>query len=174
MRAFAITWRPSSVVSSLSSVVCRPSSVVRRPLTFHMLGFSSETPQPNELKLGRNQLWKVIYNDCSFCLDPITHMAATVNSSFWLADFWKSSPLKPLGKMNRNLVGSIYGRSSIKIAHFVPIRSQTWPSQVIIFFWLVDLKKIFFSETPGQMNQNLVGNILGRSSMNISYFVSIR
>jgi hypothetical protein len=23
--------------------------------------------------------------------------------------------------MNRNLVGSIYGRSSIKIAHFVPI-----------------------------------------------------
>jgi hypothetical protein len=27
-----------------------------------------------------------------------------------------SSPLKPLGQMNRNLVGSIYGRSSIKIA----------------------------------------------------------
>jgi hypothetical protein len=37
-----------------------------------------------------------------------------------LADFFKSS-LKPLGQMNRNLVGSIYGRSSIKIAHFVPI-----------------------------------------------------
>jgi hypothetical protein len=34
----------------------------------------------------------------------------------------KSSPLKPLGQMNRNLVGSIYGRSSILIAHFVPIR----------------------------------------------------
>jgi hypothetical protein len=28
---------------------------------------------------------------------------------------------KPLGQMNRNLVGSIYGRSSIKIAHFIPI-----------------------------------------------------
>ena len=28
----------------------RPSS---RPLTFHILIFSSETPQPNELKLGR-------------------------------------------------------------------------------------------------------------------------
>jgi hypothetical protein len=26
-----------------------------------------------------------------------------------------------LGQMNRNLVGSIYGMSSIKIAHFVPI-----------------------------------------------------
>jgi hypothetical protein len=32
------------------------------------------------------------------------------------------SPLKPLGQMNRNLVGSILGRSSIKIAHLVPIR----------------------------------------------------
>jgi hypothetical protein len=31
------------------------------------------------------------------------------------------SPLKPLGQMNRNLVGSIYGRSSIKIGHLVPI-----------------------------------------------------
>jgi hypothetical protein len=34
----------------------------------------------------------------------------------------KSSPLKPLCQMNCNLVGSIYGRSSIKIAHFVLIR----------------------------------------------------
>jgi hypothetical protein len=38
-----------------------------------------------------------------------------------LADFKKSSPLKLLGQMNRNLVGSIYGRSSMKIAHFVQI-----------------------------------------------------
>jgi hypothetical protein len=49
-------------------------------------------------------------------------MAATGNSCFWLADFLKSSPLKLLGQMNRNLIESIYGRSSIKIAHFVPIR----------------------------------------------------
>jgi hypothetical protein len=49
-------------------------------------------------------------------------MAATDNSCFWLTDFKKSSPLKPIGQMNQNLVWSIYGRSSIKIAHFVPIR----------------------------------------------------
>jgi hypothetical protein len=48
------------------------------------------------------------------------------------ADFYKSSPLKPLGEMNRNLVGSIYGRSSVKIAHFVPIRQQTWPPQATL------------------------------------------
>jgi hypothetical protein len=34
--------------------------------------------------------------------------------------------------MNRNLVGSIYGRSSIKIAHFVPIRQAV--SEEKIFF----------------------------------------
>jgi hypothetical protein len=41
--------------------------------------------------------------------------------------------LKPLGQMNRNWEGSIYGRSFIQIAHFVPIRSQTWPPQAILF-----------------------------------------
>jgi hypothetical protein len=53
-----------------------PSLGVRRPLTFHILIFSSETPQPN--------------------------------------------------------VESIYGRSSIKIANFVPIHLQTWPPQAIL------------------------------------------
>jgi hypothetical protein len=38
-----------------------------------------------------------------------------------LAYFLKSSPLKPLSQMNRHLVGSIYGRSSIKIANFILI-----------------------------------------------------
>jgi hypothetical protein len=41
--------------------------------------------------------------------------------------FKKSSPLKLLGQMEPNLVGSIYVRSSIKLLHIVPFGQQTWP-----------------------------------------------
>ena len=52
-------------------------------------------------------------------------MATIGNSCFWLVDFYKTSHLKLLGQMNLNLVGSISGTSSIKIALVVPICKQT-------------------------------------------------
>jgi uncharacterized membrane protein YwzB len=85
----------------------------------------------------------------------------------------KSSPLKPLCQMNRNLVGSILGRSSIQIAHLVPIRVQTWPLQTILVSdWLIS-KKSSTLKPLCQMNRNLVGSILGRSSIQIAHLVSI-
>jgi hypothetical protein len=85
----------------------------------------------------------------------------------------KSSPLKTLGQMNRNLVGSILGRFSIKIANLVPIRQQTWPPQeILISDWLISKKSSL--KPLCQMNQNLVGSILGRSSIKNAHLVPIR
>jgi hypothetical protein len=70
--------------------------------------------------------------------------------------------------MNRNLVGSILGRSSIKIAYLVPIRLQTWPPQTILVSdWLIS-KKSSPLKLLCQMNRNLVESILGRSSIKIA------
>jgi hypothetical protein len=80
-----------------------------------------------------------------------------------LADFLDSSPLKPFGQMNRNLVGSIYGKSSVAIAD------------------LLISKKIFSSDIAlpnesklGRMHQHTQFDLLfaGRHVASLRYILS--
>jgi hypothetical protein len=73
--------------------------------------------------------------------------------------------------MIRNLVGSIYGKSSVAIAHFVPIHYYTWPPQAILVSdWLM-LKKSSPLKLLGQMEPNLAGSIYVRSSIKLLHLI---
>jgi hypothetical protein len=63
-----------------------------------------------------------VYMFVVYCyLYQITHNILTFSSVVHYQFRFESSPLKPLGQINRSLVGSIYRRFSMMIAHFVLI-----------------------------------------------------
>ena len=80
-----------------------------------------------------------------FCLEDDKHGMGSSYSDW--PSLKKSSPLKPLGQMEPNLTGSIYGRSFIKFVHFVLIGQQTWPQLAILNSNWLKFSKIFSSET---------------------------
>ena len=83
----------------------------------------------------------------------------------------KSSPLKLPDKMEPNLAGSIYVRSSIKFLHFVPFGQQIWlPRAILVSDWLM-LNKSSPLKLLGQMDPNLAGSIYVRFSIKFLRFI---
>jgi hypothetical protein len=103
-------WRPCLLMDrdNMSNLYRGPSIDASYHVSLHL----AERFQRRRLKCGKltDDRWRTPSDGKSY------------DSCFWLADFLDSSPLKPFGQMNRNLVGSIYGKSSVTIAHSVPIR----------------------------------------------------
>ena len=108
MWVIAITFRPSSVVRRLSSVV-RPSAV-------HILIFSSETTGPIATKLWWNGPWVAPFQSCVRCSRLPTKMIAKLKIEKRRDEIKKkSSPLKLLSQSQPSIAEMILGWSPSKL-----------------------------------------------------------
>jgi hypothetical protein len=69
--------------NEMSNLYIGPSIDASYQVCFLLFDFynSFSSAWPNDMKLGKKHLWKVLYRDCSFRFDPLTNMAATGNSA---------------------------------------------------------------------------------------------
>ena len=84
----------------------------------------------------------------------------------WLAETFSTSPLKPLNRIQRNLIGSKISKPTTKFVFFGPIGKTRWPPGL----WLAET----FSTSPlkplNRIHWNLIGSNISTPSTKFVFF----
>jgi hypothetical protein len=107
-------------------------------------------------------------------IDASYQVSVHLAKRFQRRRFFRNQPIR-----NKNclwwpcLLGSIYGRSSIKIAHFVLIHWQTWPPQAILVSDWPILKNILLWNRLAKWTETWLSFSHRGPSIDTSYHVSV-
>ena len=133
---------------------------------WNIFDFFSEIAEWNSRKLDRNQDLKALYQVCVFRADRKNKMAAP---GLWLAERFSTSPLKPLNRIQWNLIGSKISTPSTKFVFFKPIEKKNGRPGL----WLAET----FSTSPlkplNGIQRNLTGSKLSMPSTTFVFFRQI-
>ena len=110
--------------------------------------FSSETTERNSLKLDRKQDLNVLYQVCVFSGRSEKQDG---RPGLWLTETFSTSPLKPLNRIQQNLIGSKISKPSTKFVFFGRIGKTRWPPRPLIGWDIFD----FSVETAERNSTNL-------------------